>query len=66
MLLQVMAQVGCYVPAQSAMFKPADLMFARIYLDDNMEYGASSFVLESHWQLLANRENLGYGHRRIS
>nr|CAI5837120.1 unnamed protein product [Callosobruchus analis] len=46
MLLQVMAQVGCYVPAQTATFKPADFMFARIYLDDNMEYGASSFVLE--------------------
>ncbi|CAG9812751.1 unnamed protein product [Phaedon cochleariae] len=46
LLLQVMAQVGCYVPAQSATFKPMDRMFARIYLEDNMEFGASSFILE--------------------
>jgi DNA mismatch repair ATPase MutS len=46
MLLQVMAQVGCYVPADSALFRPMSRMFARIYLEDNMEYGASSFILE--------------------
>ncbi|XP_074040955.1 uncharacterized protein isoform X2 [Leptinotarsa decemlineata] len=46
LLLQVMAQVSCYVPAQSAVFKPADRIFARIYLEDDMEYGASSFILE--------------------
>ncbi|XP_056640298.1 uncharacterized protein LOC130447479 [Diorhabda sublineata] len=46
MLLQIMAQLGCYIPAESAIFKPANRMFARIYLEDNMEYNASSFVLE--------------------
>uniref|UniRef100_A0A6P7F7L9 Uncharacterized protein LOC114325556 n=1 Tax=Diabrotica virgifera virgifera TaxID=50390 RepID=A0A6P7F7L9_DIAVI len=46
MLLQIMAQLGCYVPAESAIFKPVNKMFARIYLGDNMEYSASSFVLE--------------------
>lgn len=46
MLLQVMAQVGCYVPAKSAIFKPVDRMFARIYLEDDMECGASAFMLE--------------------
>ncbi|KAG5872036.1 hypothetical protein JTB14_021930 [Gonioctena quinquepunctata] len=46
LLLQVMAQVSCYIPAQSAIIKPADRIFARIYLEDNMEYGASSFILE--------------------
>ncbi|RZC37285.1 mutS protein -like 4-like [Asbolus verrucosus] len=45
-LLQVMAQVGCYVPADSAIFRPMSRMFARIYLEDNMEYGASAFILE--------------------
>ncbi|XP_018566348.1 uncharacterized protein LOC108907240 [Anoplophora glabripennis] len=45
-LLQVMAQVGCSVPAQTAIFRPADRMYARIYLEDNMEYGASTFILE--------------------
>ena len=48
MLLQVMAQVGCYVPADSAIFRPMNRMFARIYLEDYMEYGASSFILEVH------------------
>lgn len=46
MLLQIMAQIGCYVPALSAIFRPADRLFARVYLEDNMECGASSFVLE--------------------
>ncbi|XP_049817056.1 uncharacterized protein LOC109604910 [Aethina tumida] len=46
MLLQVMAQIGCYVPAESATFRPADKMFSRIYLEDDMEFGVSSFVLE--------------------
>lgn len=46
LLLQVMAQLGCYIPVQSAVVRPADFMFARIYLEDDMEYGASSFVLE--------------------
>ncbi|CAH0563731.1 unnamed protein product [Brassicogethes aeneus] len=46
MLLQVMAQIGCYVPAGEATFRPADKMFSRIYLEDDMESGASSFVLE--------------------
>ncbi|XP_030764155.1 uncharacterized protein LOC115888541 [Sitophilus oryzae] len=48
MLLQIMAQIGCYVPAQSAIFKSADRMFARISNEDDMECGASSFVLEMH------------------
>lgn len=41
-----MAQLGSYIPAESAIFKPANKMCARINLDDNMEYNASSFVLE--------------------
>ncbi|KAH1025378.1 hypothetical protein HUJ05_010113 [Dendroctonus ponderosae] len=46
MLLQIMAQAGCFVPAESAIFRTADKMFARISNDDDMESSASSFVLE--------------------
>ncbi|XP_017770961.1 PREDICTED: mutS protein homolog 4-like [Nicrophorus vespilloides] len=45
-LLQVMAQIGCFVPASSATFRIADRIFARIYLEDNMDCGASAFTLE--------------------
>lgn len=45
-LLQLMAQIGCFVPAKEATFRPADRMFSRIYLEDRMECGASAFVLE--------------------
>lgn len=41
-----MAQIGCYVPAEAATFRSADRIFARIYLEDNMQYGASAFILE--------------------
>lgn len=41
-----MAQVGCFVPADAATFRPADRIFARVNSDDNMEYDASAFVLE--------------------
>lgn len=41
-----MAQVGCFVPAQSAYFRIADRILARVYLEDNLDYGASAFVLE--------------------
>ncbi|KAK4879853.1 hypothetical protein RN001_007999 [Aquatica leii] len=45
-LLQIMAQVGCYVPAESATFRVADRILARVYLEDNMTCGASAFALE--------------------
>ncbi|XP_060516241.1 uncharacterized protein LOC132695793 [Cylas formicarius] len=46
MLLQIMAQVGCFVPAQSAVFRSADRMYARITNTDDIESGFSSFVSE--------------------
>lgn len=46
LLLQVMAQIGCYVPAESATFRVSDRILARVYLEDYLEYGASAFVLE--------------------
>ncbi|KAF5308796.1 hypothetical protein FQR65_LT06029 [Abscondita terminalis] len=45
-LLQIMAQVGCYVPAESATFRVTDRILARLYFEDNMVCGASTFALE--------------------
>ncbi|XP_049858425.1 mutS protein homolog 4-like [Schistocerca gregaria] len=46
-LLQIMAQIGCYVPAANAMFRIADRIYARIGFDDSIECNASTFVLET-------------------
>ncbi|XP_066248399.1 uncharacterized protein [Euwallacea similis] len=46
MMLQIMAQAGCFVPAESATFRLADKMFARISNEDDMESNASTFILE--------------------
>lgn len=45
-LIQVMAQVGCYVPAEVATLRVADTILARLYLEDNPACGASAFSLE--------------------
>ncbi|XP_065204107.1 mutS protein homolog 4-like [Planococcus citri] len=45
-LLQIMAQIGCYVPADSAQFRITDRIFARIGFNDKIECNASSFILE--------------------
>ncbi|KAK9744775.1 MutS domain V [Popillia japonica] len=46
LLLQVMAQVGCFIPAELATLRVCDRILARVYFDDNMDCGASSFILE--------------------
>ncbi|XP_066140533.1 LOW QUALITY PROTEIN: uncharacterized protein [Euwallacea fornicatus] len=46
MMLQIMAQAGCFVPAESATFRLADKMFARVSNEDDMESNASTFILE--------------------
>ncbi|GJQ80916.1 hypothetical protein Trydic_g4733 [Trypoxylus dichotomus] len=46
LLLQVMAQVGCFIPAETATLRVCDRILARVYFDDNMDCGASSFVVE--------------------
>ncbi|XP_022916222.2 mutS protein homolog 4-like [Onthophagus taurus] len=46
LLLQVMAQIGSFVPATKAVFKPCDRILARVQFDDKMECNASTFVLE--------------------
>jgi DNA mismatch repair protein MSH4 len=45
-LLQVMAQVGSFVPAEYASFRLADQIFSRIGSEEDMESNASSFMVE--------------------
>lgn len=45
-LLQIMAQIGSFVPADFASFRVADRIFTRIGSDDSIEANASSFALE--------------------
>ncbi|GFO18676.1 DNA mismatch repair protein muts [Plakobranchus ocellatus] len=45
-LLQIMAQIGSFVPAQYASFRIADQIFSRIGSDDDMESNSSTFTLE--------------------
>jgi DNA mismatch repair protein MSH4 len=45
-LMQVMAQVGSFVPAQYASFPIIRQLFARISLDDNIEANVSTFAAE--------------------
>lgn len=45
-LLQIMAQIGCFVPAKYASFRVARQIFSRIGSDDDLETNASTFVLE--------------------
>lgn len=45
-LLQIMAQIGSYVPAKQAYFRIADQIFSRIGSDDKIETNSSTFALE--------------------
>lgn len=45
-LLQIMAQVGCFVPAEYASFSIVHNIFTRISLGDNIAAGLSSFSVE--------------------
>ncbi|RYP41644.1 hypothetical protein DL767_000849 [Monosporascus sp. MG133] len=45
-LLQVMAQVGCFVPAEYAAFPIIQHLFVRTSTDDNLEANMSTFSLE--------------------
>lgn len=51
-LLQIMAQIGCFVPAEFASFRVADNVFTRIGTDDDLEKNASSFTVEVKCSLL--------------
>lgn len=45
-LLQIMAQIGCYVPAEYASFRITNQLFTRIGSDDDIETNSSTFMLE--------------------
>ncbi|OTB06751.1 hypothetical protein M426DRAFT_20846 [Hypoxylon sp. CI-4A] len=45
-LLQVMAQIGCFVPAQYASFPVIQQLFVRMSTDDSIEANMSTFSLE--------------------
>ncbi|RDD41782.1 MutS protein-like protein 4 [Trichoplax sp. H2] len=45
-LLQVMAQIGAYVPATCATFRIVDQIFTKIAVDGSMEENCSSFTAE--------------------
>ncbi|CAK8673692.1 unnamed protein product [Clavelina lepadiformis] len=45
-LLQIMAQMGCYVPAEFASFRIADQIFSRVGSDDDINTNTSSFMME--------------------
>ncbi|KAF1815823.1 hypothetical protein P152DRAFT_464551 [Eremomyces bilateralis CBS 781.70] len=45
-LMTIMAQIGCFVPAQHASFSVRHQMFARLSLDDSIEANTSTFAAE--------------------
>lgn len=45
-LIQIMAQLGSFVPAKEAQIRISDKLFSRIGFEDNMDASASSFVIE--------------------
>ncbi|XP_045212131.2 mutS protein homolog 4-like isoform X2 [Mercenaria mercenaria] len=45
-LLQIMAQIGSFVPAEYASFRIANQIFSRIGSDDDLETNSSTFMME--------------------
>lgn len=45
-IITIMAQLGCYVPAESCRFTPVDRVFTRIGARDNLIAGQSTFMVE--------------------
>lgn len=45
-LLQVMAQIGSYIPAEYAKFRISDKIFSRIGNNDEIETSSSTFMVE--------------------
>ncbi|HEX7091016.1 MAG TPA: DNA mismatch repair protein MutS [Longimicrobiales bacterium] len=45
-LIQLMAQIGSFVPAQSARLPVADRIFTRVGASDNLVHGQSTFMVE--------------------
>lgn len=47
-LLQIMAQIGSYVPADVASFRIVDQIFSRIANDSDLETNCSTFTMEAN------------------
>ena len=45
-IIVLMAQIGCFVPADSAVIGVTDRIFTRIGASDNLSYGQSTFYIE--------------------
>ena len=45
-LLQILAQIGCFVPARYASFRLTHQIFSRIGSDNDIETNASTFMVE--------------------
>ncbi|XP_072948784.1 mutS protein homolog 4-like [Epargyreus clarus] len=45
-ILQIMAQLGCFVPATNAVLRLCDRIFSRIGFNDSVELHASTYVFE--------------------
>ncbi len=45
-LIVIMAQIGCFVPADSFKFTPVDRVFTRVGASDDLASGQSTFMLE--------------------
>jgi DNA mismatch repair protein MSH4 len=45
-LLQIMAQIWCFVPAKYAAFPIVHSIFARVNVNDNLEANLSAYALE--------------------
>jgi DNA mismatch repair protein MutS len=47
-LIQLLAQIGCFVPARSARLPVCDRIFTRVGASDNLVRGQSTFMVEMH------------------
>lgn len=45
-LIVLLAQIGCYVPAEAATIGPVDKIFTRVGASDNISQGESTFMVE--------------------
>ncbi|XP_011300600.1 mutS protein homolog 4 [Fopius arisanus] len=45
-LLQIMAQIGCYVPATAAKFRISDHIFCKMGVRDDIVFNSSTFMME--------------------
>jgi DNA mismatch repair protein MSH6 len=45
-ILVIMAQIGCYIPAESCRLTVADRIFTRVGARDNIYGGLSTFMIE--------------------